>query len=334
MKFVNNEISDFLSHGEFERFHRPAPSTTIRCDLATVNGIVDQYQTLARCKTTRKQSAKTYDNYKSFLQENNLEHSADSTNLYLGSLVQRDYAPNSIKLKLSQLKFSLELKGIPDYSLAPKVKLFLKGLGNINKDLTPAYTKQPVTLQLVQRFIEVMPVCTKNKFKELMLSAVFAVAFFSLFQMGEITFCKGKALIKWEEMVIGPDYVTFWVHNSKIAAFRQGPEKVEIVSTGQTLCPVRLFKNYLKDSYPKSGRVFIFPDGEPLTYQQVTLCMHQILKYLGVTSRKIGTHSLRVGGATHLLHLGASILLSSKRVDGPPGLTKGTSNLMSPMLKI
>ena len=99
--------------------------------MAIVHGLVKKCKTLAKAESTRKQSLATYDQYHNFLTANFLEHSLDSYLLYLGYLVDHEYATQMIRLKQYHLKFRLELNNLPDYGQMDRVKLFMQGLQRI-----------------------------------------------------------------------------------------------------------------------------------------------------------------------------------------------------------
>ena len=128
-----------------------------------------------------------YENYKRFMEENNLEHNLETYNLFIGFLADNDYEAVTIKSKINMLKFRTDLEGLEDFSAAPRTKLLVAGLKNAQHKLPPKKIKKPVTYVDLRKLLSTTQVCCETRTEGLLLNAMFSVAFYGLLRVGEIT---------------------------------------------------------------------------------------------------------------------------------------------------
>ena len=85
-----------------------------------------------------------------------------------------------------------------------------------------------MTYATLQRLMRVMPVCCETRAEELLLNAMFSVAFYGLLRVGEMTLnINPKTVILREDMTLGRDFIKLVIHNSKCRQM----EEIELVET-------------------------------------------------------------------------------------------------------
>ena len=72
------------------------------------------------------------------------------------------------------------------------------------------------------------------------------------------------------------------------------------------MCPVQALYNYLHTFGHKSGPLFQFMGGEPVTYAFVVKNLTNIIDFVGLNPALYKGHSFRIGADTHAAHLGYS----------------------------
>ena len=84
---------------------------------------------------------------------------------------------------------------------------------------------------------------------------------------------------------------------SKTDPFRKGVEIV-LGRTHNPLCPVTALLSYLSIRGNRSGFLFLFADGRPLTKARFISKVREALSHRGIDSSKYAGHSFRIGAAT------------------------------------
>ena len=301
-----NAKSDSLSHVDFQRFQRLAQDAE-----PYPNKLCEEIWSLSmenKCKTKsmRKQSLATYHQYQKFLMANSLEYSIGSYLLYLGYLVDYEYAMCTIEIKQYHLKFRLELNNLPDYGKSDRVKLFMQGLHRITACNPKRNIKLPISHEVLGKLIMAIPFCFQSTFEQRLVVAIVTTAFYGLCYIGELVMAMNEqTVVNRDDMVMGNAHFTFKVWNAQTAAPRQA-QKIEIVETGGSTCPYQILKRFLDISLGKTGHLFVFSNGQPVHYHYFYDKLCTLLKFANVSPRLILTHSLWKGGACRLQELGAS----------------------------
>ena len=96
-----------------------------------------------------------------------------------------------------QLKFRLLLNNLRGFLNSAQVTLLFQGAKKVQRTGPPRFKelKQPVTFQLLSRIVDASSVCATSKYKEKLLKALFTVAFYGLFRVGELTFTKNPSTV-------------------------------------------------------------------------------------------------------------------------------------------
>ena len=154
-----------------------------------------------------------------------------------------------------QLKFWLEINQFKDYSGSPTVNLLFQGAKKVQQSgpLGGKQLKQPVTFELLTKLVNAAAVCAASKFEELLMKAMFTVAFYGLFRASEITKNHNlKAVIFREDIKHNKNFLILKIHSAKTVKGGELQE-VELVKTHDKTCPIQNLKSYLAVSSAKQG---------------------------------------------------------------------------------
>ena len=145
------------------------------------------------------------------------------------------------------------------------------------------------------------------------------MAYYGLFRVGELTFSSHVVRVKDVHIGQNKNKLLFVLHTSKMHGRDSWLQTVKIV--GQSLkkrgnshspqfCPFQLLQEYLqhrKAFHSKSEQFFVFCDRSPVGLQHMRNALKNILSIAGFDPALYGTHSLRIGMATDMLHYGIEI---------------------------
>ena len=155
---------------------------------------------------------------------------------------------------------------------------------------------------------------------ESIFKTAFAVAYYGLFRIGEITMSNHtvKAADVHEDR--NHKKFLFLLRSSKTHSKADRPQKIKIESAStdravgkfanRIFCPVELIREYLNLRGPyqdESEQFFVFSDGSPLKPCHFRDLLKKLLRNLDLDPDLYDTHSFRIGRATDLLKLGYSV---------------------------
>ena len=96
------------------------------------------------------------------------------------------------------------------------------------------------------------------------------------------------------------------MHDTKTTA-KGKLQLMQLVETGDGICPVRHLKNYLRFEPGLTGPLFRTRKGTPITQYLFVRMLETVLKFLNVSSAAVKPHSFRHDGACYLCNIGASL---------------------------
>ena len=101
------------------------------------------------------------------------------------------------------------------------------------------------------------------------------------------------------------DHVCIHLFESKTDVFREGVD-VRTFANGSATCPVAALRSAFDSAPRKSADAPAFQDscGRPLLYTTLLAALRALAVQLGYDAKQLGTHSLRIGGASTLAILG------------------------------
>ena len=230
---------------------------------------------------------------------------------------------STIRAKLSAIRWHTMERGYPNPLEGKHVlRRLLAGMRRLRGRVEP---KEPLPMKVILRLFHLVMKRGRLHLKATVLAIV--VAFFFLLRVSEfaaqdshhmekfillrscVTFRKDGRVCEWYEK---PDEVELYIRGSKTDQEMQGCVRSHFRS-GSDLCPVEALVTWFKLTegckVPASAPLFSVPDGKSdawtvITRNDVSELIKRAAVDCGVPKALIGTHSIRISGATHLLLCG------------------------------
>lgn len=225
---------------------------------------------------------------------------------FVAFLSLKRLSPNTVATYLAGLAFFLKIKGLPNLTNDFLVRKLVEGVkrGHIRGE-----KRQPITLPLLAKILEVLAVVCSSQFEACLFRAAFALAFFAFLRVGEVVsggtggrHTLRKEEVKWAGEVAGavaPRGVSLFLRDSKTDQQGRGTAIYLAASTGYPLCPVRLLADYWVQRPPAPGFLFIHFDGRPVTRDQFSKVLAKAIQAGGLDGEgPFRSHSFRIGAAT------------------------------------
>ena len=180
----------------------------------------------------------------------------------------------------------------------------------------------PIKLQLVELILmEIGRMFDKQFFLLTMYRALFAIAYYGMFRIGELTVGDHVLLAKNVHLALNKKKMLFILFSSKTHDASSKPQKVKITalntdignktinksSQQKLFCPFELVQNYIRlrgDYKKESEQFFIFCDHSPVSQYVARLTLARALSRLGLNNRNYSFHGVRSGRATNLFNWG------------------------------
>ena len=175
----------------------------------------------------------------------------------------------------------------------------MKGLKK-NLIETPTDERQPVTLDILRTLCQNAYHLSANAFKLQLLQAVFTTAFVVLLRKSEYTSLSQsrKYCIALKDVIITENKITLKIRDAKTA----GPGEIQVATLERQpdfeFCPFEMLMQYLKMRPTKTGALFTYLHGAPITESYLVMRLHQILQFSGFPLDFYKSHSFQISGVT------------------------------------
>ena len=148
---------------------------------------------------------------------------------------------------------------------------------------------------------------------EVMYKALFALGYYGLMRVGELTESPYVVKAKDVHMATNKNKILIILHTSKTHGIESRPQKIKITSNAGTgdinyvkrnFYPFQLLREYLAirgDYCNDYDQFFIYRDGSPVTPSKARKLLKGILGTLGLNSGLYDKHSFRIGRTTDLV---------------------------------
>ena len=209
----------------------------------------------------------------------------------------------SIKGYLCAIKSACRSLGVPITGITTtRVQLLMRSVKKHSLS-KPRLPRLPVTVWLLAKFRPLLDLADHDS---AMLWAAMCVGVYGLLRAGE--FCaKAPAFsfLRRSQVTWCHDHVCIHLFESKTDVFREGVD-VRIFANGSETCPVASLRAAFASAPDKRPAAPAFQDscGRPLLYTTLLAAMRSLAGSLGYDPRVVGTHSLRIGGASTMAILG------------------------------
>ena len=231
---------------------------------------------------------------------------------FLCSQFELGLAPSTIAAQASAISYFHKIHSVPDPNASFLVKCFLKGVSESNHG---GDIRKPITIDILNKMLEVTPLVVSNHVQSCLISSVFSLCFQAFLRMGEVCVQAGREVSK----VIQREHVKFkdsqsqgcmlelTLHHYKHKADSK-PTVIIILSNraNHSRCAVALLLRYLQHFPAKSGPLFQWHNGSPVTYRYMAGILARIVTFLGYDTRLFKPHSFRIGAATTAFMQGMS----------------------------
>lgn len=202
---------------------------------------------------------------------------------------------------LSAISYKCKIMGYPDPTqnfLTVKLLLGMKHL----KQRTD--TRLPITLQLLERLVGVLPVVCESEYESKLFAAAYTLAFFGFLRVGEFTLSPGsdrESIISMNDAAIvqanSNGCIQLTIRRSKTDQLGSGVV-LSIPKVGGIVCPVHNLIEFLAIRPKFQGPLYCHFGGKCLTRYQFTSVLKKALCCIGLPSGRYNSHSFRIGAAT------------------------------------
>lgn len=211
-----------------------------------------------------------------------------------------------IRSHLSAITFYFNLKGITPPTMSFHTKSLLKTYDRSDSATTKKHQRLPITRKILERMLKIVPSISDSRYESSMLQTLFALMYWSLLRVSEVTYSKdnthnlqlSNVFLSKRSTKLNIDFTSF--------KFSKGTVPAQLTIRSNISCPVQLFTKHFFQYPPKNGPVFTHQDGKPLSRlyvkQKISLSLQTINKVPSV----FDTHSFRIGRATDMFLEGYS----------------------------
>ena len=214
------------------------------------------------------------------------------------------YAPSTQVTYISSIGYLHKILSAKDPTKEFMIQKLLVGSFKISPSID---TRLPITLILLFRLIEDMHHYVASHHNRILLAAMFSVAFFGLFRIGELTTSvHGETLINIGDLNYTSDHFTILIRKYKHSK-NTGSVAIPLFRhDNQVICPVTNMLRYLDIRGYSPGPLFRFSSGSQTSRSFFVKYLNLGVRFIGLQSSLYHSHSFRIGGASYLAELGLS----------------------------
>lgn len=237
-----------------------------------------------------------------------------STNLmvahFISFLFVQNYQPSTIASYVSAISYVHKLNFFDDPTNSFFIRKIIKGANNLKSSCD---TRLPITKEILSKLLGAIPVVIQGPYNQMLLRAMMSLAFYCFLRIGEMAvkneIGKNKVLqvsdihFEYENGVVAGMTlsITYYKHSDL------QPKSISIAKNdSNVLCPVTAMFNYLSVSKHRSGPLFQFPCGTPVSYYYFSSSLKSLLLFIGLNPDVYKGHSFRIGAATSAAAKGIS----------------------------
>ena len=200
--------------------------------------------------------------------------------------MNKDLAYSTVASYVSVLNFVHKMAGFKDFSENFAIKKSLQGYRKLG---AKADTRLPITPSILKHLVQSLLHTGFSKFLQVLLKAMYLLAFHAFLRVGEITFSgKAKNIIQYKDLnfvydqthqleAVELNMINFKHHEGK------SRQKLHIKYnlSNPEMCPVLALKEYCQVRGSHEGPLFCFMDGKPIPRQYFTKQLQTSLHWAG-----------------------------------------------------
>ena len=220
--------------------------------------------------------------------------------LFIAHCYSLGLAPTTVSTYISAIGYKHKMLQMNDPTSSFLVKKMILGYHNTKKQVD---CRLPVTLAVMKQLLASLAFTCPSYFLQVMLKAMYLVAFHAFLRVGEITVSN-----KTSSSVLSLSDIHFTFSKEKIDGFElsirnykhsNGLAKILFVKAiHSSECPVLALKAYFDLMKCKECPLFSFMDGQPVSRQFFCRQLKLSLSWAGLDNSKYKGHSFRIGAAS------------------------------------
>ena len=225
--------------------------------------------------------------------------------LLLSFLNMKGLAPSSITTYLSAIGYVHKAYNV----INPTVNFLVqKVLAAINRIHGVGDARLPITKFILHRLIDAVPTVVSNYYNSKLLKAMFLIAFYGLFRVGEITIQRnGEIALLLDQLQLFQDRFILTISKFKNNKSNK-PFDIVIHKQMGDYCPLSTLLEYLVVRGCSKGPLFQFGDGKPVSRNFFSQRLKDCISFCGFDPKRFKSHSFRIGSASFLASIGKSDL--------------------------
>ena len=189
-------------------------------------------------------------------------------------------AYSTVRLYITAIGFNCKSQAFDDVTKHYLISKTLEGLKRVK--LPQVDVRLPISPQILVKVLSKLPVVCTNEYESKLFAAVYSLAFFGFFRVGEVTVAKGRS----EQQILGLDdiklvedrnYIMVNVRYSKTDQLGKGVS-LKIGKVGGIVCPVNNLLQYLEARPRLLGPLFIHFNGQPVSRYQFSAVLKKSLR--------------------------------------------------------
>lgn len=226
--------------------------------------------------------------------------------LFAAHLGEKGLQHQTIKSYMSAVRFLQISRGFQDPNIPSMDRLayVLKGIKRSRGPSQPL-PRLPITPAILETLFQAWR-RDLHEHDAAMLIAACSCGFFGFLRSGEFTIQSPSSFDPSTHLTLqdvalddraSPSMICLHLKQSKTDPFRQGTD-IYMGKTDKELCPVRAAVHYLRLRGDRSGFLFLFRDGSPLTKPVLVQQIRDTLDKQGIDGSKYAGHSFHIGAAS------------------------------------
>ena len=233
--------------------------------------------------------------------------------LFISYLSFQKLASSTIKSYLSAISYVHNIKGLHD----PTKSFLVEKLSTALSRQQPLDIRLPITRPILHELLRSLSFSNSSAFQRSLFSAMFLVAFYGLFRIGELATKSTRfvrSVIQYSDLTFSfgtdpdgpPQGAKITIHEYKHNASRHPFDILLARDVSSPFCPVTAFFQYCRVRGDRPGPLFCHADQTSISVHQFHIALQQCLSYCGLDASRYKGHSFRIGGACHAADRGYS----------------------------
>ena len=225
---------------------------------------------------------------------------------YITYAFNRAQSPSTITSQLSAVSYLHKLAGVTDPNQHFLVRKMMAGARKLKPQRD---VRLPITTAILRLLIQAVDATAESPFYNVLLKAMFLLAFHALLRVGEFTTATSgpQHTLQYGDVALHSGAA----HSSLVVTMNSSkhshsPTHLQLTAKPGPLCPVRAYQNYACLRGRSPGPLFIFPDGTPVSRSFFAGQLNTALRWAKLDPNRYKGHGFRLGAATTAAENGMS----------------------------